>query len=393
MFSCPDPRPTMKHWILSVLALPCVIGLAQAQTPGAPVNAGVTPKASVQSYPGLGRPATVKEIAAWDIDVRPDFKGLPPGAGSVAKGQDVWEAKCAHCHGVFGESNEVFSPLIGGTTKKDVETGRVANLIRTDYPGRTTLMKVATVSTLWDYINRAMPWNNPKTLTVEEVYAVTAFLLNLAEVVPDDFVLSDQNIAEVQKRMPNRNGMQTRHAMWPGKEFGGMPKPDTQNVACMSNCTTEPKLSSFLPEHARNNHGNLQEQNRLVGPQRGANTLTPEAKVPAEGTVVAQAAPVASPAATPAPKPAAATDNAANKAAIALTQKHSCNACHAMDRKLVGPGFVEIAKKHAGKTDYLAGKIKAGGQGVWGPIPMPAQSLPESDAKAIAVWLANGAGK
>ena len=254
-------------------------------------------------------------------------------------------------------------------------------------------MKVATVSTLWDYINRAMPWNNPKTLTVEEVYAVTAFLLNLAEVVPDDFVLSDQNIAEVQKRMPNRNGMQTRHAMWPGKEFGGMPKPDTQNVACMSNCTTEPKLSSFLPEHARNNHGNLQEQNRLVGPQRGANTLTPEAKVPAEGTVVAQAAPVASPAATPAPKPAAATDNAANKAAIALTQKHSCNACHAMDRKLVGPGFVEIAKKHAGKTDYLAGKIKAGGQGVWGPIPMPAQSLPESDAKAIAVWLANGAGK
>ncbi len=395
MFSCPDPRSAMKRLLLTVAsALSLVAPLALAQAPGAPVNAGVTPKASVQSYPGLGRPATAKEIAAWDIDVRPDFKGLPAGSGSVAKGQDVWEAKCAHCHGVFGESNEVFSPLIGGTTQKDIETGRVANLIRTDYPGRTTLMKVSTVSTLWDYINRARPWNNPKTLSVEEVYAVTAFLLNLAEVVPDDFVLSDKNIAEVQKRMPNRHGMQTRHAMWPGKEFGGMPKPDTQNVACMSNCTTEPKLSSFLPEHARNNHGNLQEQNRLVGPQRGVNTLAPESKAPVgEGAVVAQAAPpAAAPAAAPAPRPAAA-DNPAHKAAIALTQKHSCNACHAMDKKLVGPSFADIAKKHAGKVDYLATKIKAGGQGVWGPIPMPAQSLPESDAKTIAVWLANGAGK
>jgi cytochrome c len=66
---------------------------------------------AVDAFPGIGRPATPKEIAAWDIDVRPDFKGLPKGAGSVAQGQDVWEAKCAQCHGIFGESNEVFSPL------------------------------------------------------------------------------------------------------------------------------------------------------------------------------------------------------------------------------------------------------------------------------------------
>jgi cytochrome c len=111
---------------------------------------------------------------------------------------------------VFGESGEVFSPLIGGTTAADIKSGRVANLDRSDYPGRTTIMKVATVSTLWDYINRAMPWTNPKTLTTEEVYSVTAFLLNLANIVPDNFVLSDKNIAEVQDRMPNRNGMQTQ---------------------------------------------------------------------------------------------------------------------------------------------------------------------------------------
>jgi len=83
---------------------------------------------------GVGRTATPAEIKAWDIDVRPDFKGLPAGSGSVSKGQDVWEAKCASCHGVFGESTEVFTPIVGGTTKKDIETGRVANLSRLDFP-------------------------------------------------------------------------------------------------------------------------------------------------------------------------------------------------------------------------------------------------------------------
>ena len=355
---------------LTVLALLLAtgVGLAQAQS---------------NRFPGIGRDATPKEVAAWDIDVRPDFKGLPAGSGSVAKGQDVWEAKCASCHGVFGESNEVFSPLIGGTTAKDIATGRVANLSRSDFPGRTTIMKVATVSTLWDYINRAMPWNNPKTLSVEEVYGVTAYLLSLANVVPDDFVLSDKNIAEVQQRMPNRNGMTTRHAMWPGKEFGGLAKPDTANVACMSNCTTEPRLASLLPDYARNAHGNLAEQNRKVGPQRGADTTRPEGR----SAVVAQAAPSA-PADAPA-RPAA----AAAAAPTALLQKHSCSACHAMDRKMVGPSFQDIAKKHGDRVDYLAGKIKSGGAGVWGQIPMPAQALPESDARTIAAWIAKGAPK
>ena len=345
-------------------------------------TAGVAMAQSSQ-YPGIGRVATDKEVKAWDIDVRPDFKGLPPGSGSVAKGQDVWEAKCAHCHGIFGESNEVFSPLVGGTTAEDIKTGRVANLSRTDYPGRTTLMKVATVSTLWDYINRAMPWTNPKTLTTEEVYAVTAFLLNLGNIVPDNFVLSDKNIAEVQARMPNRNGMTTQHAMWPGKEFGGHPKPDTANTICMSNCAPEPKLASLLPDFARNAHGNLAEQNRTVGPQRGADTSKPEGKAGAP----VSAAPAAAPAVAAAPA------GGDNKAAIALLNKHSCTACHGVDKKIVGPGFNEIAKKHAGKVDYLAEKIKKGGVGVWGPIPMPPQSLPDADAQRIAEWISKGASK
>lgn len=362
---------SFRKAILS-LALLATVGVAMAQS---------------SKYPGIGRVATVKEVKAWDIDVRPDFKGLPPGSGSVAKGQDVWEGKCAHCHGIFGESNEVFSPLVGGTTAEDVKTGRVANLSRTDFPGRTTLMKVATVSTLWDYINRAMPWNNPKTLSTEEVYAVTAFLLNLGNIVPDNYVLSDKNIAEVQARMPNRNGMTTQHAMWPGKEFGGTAKTDTANTLCMKDCAPEPKLASLLPDFARNAHGNLAEQNRIVGPQRGADTSKPEGKAGAPVSAAPAAAVVA------VATPQAAGGGSDSKAVIALLNKHSCTACHGVDKKIVGPGFNEIAKKHSGKVDYLAEKIKKGGVGVWGPIPMPAQSLPEAEARRIAEWISKGASK
>ena len=348
-------------------------------------------------YPGVGRAATPKEVAAWDIDVRPDFKGLPAGSGSVAEGQHIWEAKCASCHGVFGESNQVFSPLVGGTTEQDVRTGRVARLNDPAYPSRTTLMKVATLSTLWDYINRAMPWNQPKSLSANEVYAVTAYMLNLGNVLPDSFTLSDQNMVEVQARMPNRLGMTTAHALWPGSEFGPAAKPDTPGSACLRNCTAEVMVASALPDFARNQHGNLAEQNRQVGPQRGADTSQPELK---PGTSVAAAKTVSAALAAPA-APAAATEktpgsavNAVNvKAALALATKNNCTACHGVAQKIVGPSFAEIAKKYPGQVDYLATKIRAGGAGLWGPIPMPAQSLSDADAKTIAAWLATGAAK
>lgn len=348
--------------------------------------AGAATAQPILKLAGLGRDATPKEVAAWDIDVRPDFKGLPAGSGTVAKGQDIWEEKCASCHGFFGESGEVFSPIIGGVTPKDMETGHVANLITPGYPGRTTFMKVATVSTLWDFINRAMPWSAPKTLKTDEVYSVLAFMLNIGGIVPENFTLNEKTIRDVQARMPNRNGMTKDHTMWPGKEFGGARKPDTQNVACMKDCTPEPELASFLPEFARNAHGNLAEQNRMVGAQHGADTTQPEPKVGEK--------PVATPAM---PKPQA--DTAADagkpdaKKAVALLQKNGCLVCHGMTNKIVGPAYTDVAKKHAGQADYLANKIKAGGVGVWGPIPMPAQTLSAADAKTIAVWLAAGAGK
>ncbi|MDC6167111.1 c-type cytochrome [Paucibacter sp. XJ19-41] len=333
------------------VALALVTGLASAQAP---------------KFEGIGRSATQPEIKAWDIDVRPDFKGLPPGRGTVAQGQELWEAKCAGCHGVFGESNEVFSPLIGGTTKEDIKTGRVASLRDNSFPGRTTMMKVSQLSSLWDYINRAMPWTAPKSLKPDEVYAVTAYMLSLADVLPADGELSDKNIAEVQQRLPNRNGKSTRHALWPGAEFAAGAKPDVQGSACVKNCAPEAKVASYLPDFARDAHGNLAQQQRLVGPQRGIDTQPKAPPVQA----------------------------AAAKPVSALLQQHACMACHQIDSKVVGPSFREVVAKYKDRSDareYYAAKLKSGSAGIWGAVPMPPQTLPEADLATIAAWLAAGA--
>jgi S-disulfanyl-L-cysteine oxidoreductase SoxD len=353
---------------------------ARAQ-PANSANSAATVAAKANAFLGVGRPATPKEIAAWDIDIRPDFKGLPKGQGSVAQGQDVWEAKCASCHGVFGESNEFFSPIAGGTTNDDISGGRVARLNDSSYPGRTTLMKLPTVSTLWDYIRRAMPWNEPKTLSIDEVYAVTAYVLNLGAVLPDDFVLTDQTIVQAQARLPNRNGMGTAHALWPDKTGGRQAPPDVQAVACMKDCATSTRIASQLPAFARNNHGNLAEQNRLVGAQRGADTSRPVSPNAAGVAPVAAGAVKADASATIA-------------IGLAIAQKQGCTACHGVDNKIVGPAFRDIAGKHATRADalsYLANKAQAGGVGVWGSIRMPAQAVGDADAKAIAQWLLDGA--
>lgn len=370
MFSSPEGAPAWapawaRAWVRRAAGVAASVLLSHAAWAQSP------------AFPGIGRAATAQEVKAWDIDVRPDFKGLPAGSGTVSKGQGVWETQCASCHGVFGESNEVFSPLVGGTTAHDVKTGRVARLTDPSFPGRTTLMKLPTLSTLWDYISRAMPWNAPKTLTPDEVYAVTAFMLNLGGVVPDDYTLSDSNMAQTQARLPNRSGMHTDHGLWPGRSLGNGGLPDVKAVACMKNCATELTVASFLPDFARNAHGNLAEQNRGVGAQRGADTTR------ASGVAVAGVA-----------MPAAATPRAA--AAQALARKHNCLACHGLDHKAVGPGLRDVAQKYGGRADaltYLTQRIQGGSAGVWGPIPMPAQTLPAADAQAIAQWLADGAQK
>ncbi len=333
--------------------------------------------AQTPRYEGVGRTAKPAEVTAWDIDVRPDFKGLPAGQGSVKRGEQVWEAQCASCHGTFGESNDVFTPLTGATTAKDIASGRVASLM----PGanathRTTIMKASQLSSLWDYINRAMPWTAPKSLSADDVYAVVAYLLNLSNVVPADFTLSQANMPEVQAKLPNRNGMTYAHALWPGPEFGGTSKPDVQGSSCMANCATEPRVASLIPDYARNAHGNLADQSRGIGPTRGAQTSPKSDKASAVQAV----------------QP---SNDAPTSAQVwPILQKNVCVACHAVNGKVVGPSFREIADKYKGRPDaqdYLSDKIRQGGQGIWGGIPMPPQSIGEADARSVARWLAMGA--
>lgn len=310
----------------------------------------------------IGRAATANEVKAWDIDVRPDFKGLPKGSGSVAKGEVVWEAQCASCHGTFGESNEVFTPIVGGIGKDDMKTGMVANLRRSDYPQRTSLMKLSSISTLWDYINRAMPWNAPKSLTVEEVYAVTAYILHLGDMLPADYVLSDQNIAQVQAILPNRNGKTTNHGLWSLKA-----KPDVQGSNCMKDC--EPyEQRSQLPDYAKSAHGNLSEQNRGIGPVRGIVSLS-SSPTSVSNNVSAES----------------------NSEGDKLAKAANCFACHGLDSKLLGPSFKEVSKRYGSDTNsaaLLAGRIKNGAQGVWGAISMPANpQLPDEAIKQIVRWI------
>lgn len=331
-----------------------------------------TAMAGGEKFPGIGRTALPVEIKAWDIDVRPDFKGLPKGSGNVDRGQELFEEKCASCHGSFGESNEVFTPLVGGTTLEDIKNGRVKSLQTGSAPQRTTFMKVATISTIFDYVNRAMPWTSPKSLKPDDVYAILAYLLNLAEVVPGDFTLSDQNIAEVQKRMPNRNGLTSDHGMWPGPAaskggIGNGGKPDVKNTACMKNCKSEVQIASFLPEYAWDAHGNLAEQNREVGPARGMVTTKDTRKAP-----------------PPPPHPM-----------LKVAQDNACMGCHGINNKIVGPGYNEVKAKYKDQADAeakLAAKVKAGGSGVWGAVPMPPQpQLKDEDVKALVKWILSGA--
>jgi len=312
--------------------------------------------AARDTYPGIGRPALAAEIAAWDIDVRPDFKGLPKGSGSVKQGEAVWEAKCASCHGVFGESNAVFPPIAGGVQAADIERGRAAALARPGEP-RSTLMKLSQLSTLWDYINRAMPWNAPKTLSADEVYAVTAYILSLDKIVPEGFVLSDANMADVQRRLPNRDGMTRAHGLW---EVRG--KPDVAAAACMKDCPTAGRVVSQIPAYARGDHGDLAAQNRLVGPIRGIATQ------------------------------AGATPAAARVADVrSLAERSGCLACHAANSRIIGPSLTEIAAKYRsddGAEVRLAAKVKNGGQGNWGSVPMPPHAqLGDGEVRDLVRWV------
>ena len=140
---------------------------------------------------GLGREATPAELKAWDISVRPDGKGLPPGKGTVKQGEEVFIAQCAACHGDFGEGKDRWPVLSGGLGS-----------LKHDRPDKTIGSFWPHQSTVFDYIKRAMPFGNSQSLSNDEIYALTAYLLHLNEIIKDvNFELNQQNFGTI--KMPN----------------------------------------------------------------------------------------------------------------------------------------------------------------------------------------------
>ncbi|MFG1238763.1 cytochrome c [Xanthobacter autotrophicus DSM 597] len=138
----------------------------------------------------LGRPALHEEIAAWNIDVRADGEGLPPGKGSVKEGEELFLQNCAQCHGEFGEGAGRWPVLAGGR-----------GTLKSERPEKTIGSFWPYASTVYDYVHRAMPFGSNLSLTPDQTYAIVAYLLNLNDLVAEDFVLSNENFPKVD--LPN----------------------------------------------------------------------------------------------------------------------------------------------------------------------------------------------
>ena len=179
----------------------------------APVWAGETQPAG---YYGYGRAPTEAEVAGWAIAVRPDRHGLPAGKGSVSQGAEVYADQCAACHGTFGEGEGRYPKLAGG----DLTGDRPEPTVGSYWPYATTL---------WDYINRAMPFPAPHSLSADQVYAITAYILNLNNIVPNDFVADRTSLPKV--KMPHRDAF-----IWKD------PRPDTADKECMTSCIDATKV-------------------------------------------------------------------------------------------------------------------------------------------------------
>ena len=165
---------------------------------------------------GYGTPATPDQIAGWDIDARPDGVGLPPGSGSVEKGSTVYAEQCTPCHGTFGEGEGRYPKLAGG--EGTLTSERPEPSVGSYWPFAVTL---------FDYINRAMPFQAPHSLSANDVYALTAYVLSINNIVANNFVADRDSLPKV--KMPNHDKF-----IWQD------PRPDTSAKECMKDCA-DPK--------------------------------------------------------------------------------------------------------------------------------------------------------
>jgi mono/diheme cytochrome c family protein len=147
--------------------------------------------AAAQEGPRLGVPATPEQVAGWDLSIGPDGAGLPPGSGTAAAGKTVYDAKCLACHGAEG-AGRPNDQLVGGQ-----------GTLREAAPIRTIGSYWPYATTVFDYIRRAMPYVTPHSLTADETYAVTAYLLALNGVIEQNAVMDATTLPKVV--MPNRD--------------------------------------------------------------------------------------------------------------------------------------------------------------------------------------------
>ena len=170
----------------------------------------------------IGKIATKIEIAGWDIDVRPDGVGAPKGSGNAIDGEEIYANRCASCHGDFGEGVDRWPALVGGD-------GTLAS----HDPEKTTGSYWPYASTIFDYVYRSMPFGEAQTLTHDETYKIVAYLLNMNEIIDENFVLSEKNIGKI--KMPNASGFSLPD-----------PRPDVTKYKdgqpCMKNCNVPLKI-------------------------------------------------------------------------------------------------------------------------------------------------------
>ncbi len=172
---------------------------------------------------GLGRAAMPEEIAAWDVDVLPDGRGLPEGSGDALTGEEVFAEHCASCHGDFAEGVDNWPVLAGGfDTLADKDRVKT---VGSYWPH---------LSTVWDYVHRSMPFGAAQTMSDDDVYAIVAYILYSNDLVDDEFVLSNETFFDVD--MPNADGfivddrIATEHSLWVGEP-------------CMENCKASVEIT------------------------------------------------------------------------------------------------------------------------------------------------------
>lgn len=290
-----------------------------------------SPAPDVEGTFGLGRPALAEEIAAWDVDVLPDGRGLPAGSGDIWTGEEVFAEKCASCHGDFAEGVDNWPVLAGGL-----------DTLADEDPVKTVGSYWPHLSTAWDYINRSMPFGEAGTLTADETYAIVAYILYSNDLVDDDFVLSQENFADFN--MYNMDGFviddrpDLEYAKW-------------RTEPCMQNCKEETRVTMrtvFLVETPPEGGSNS-----VMNHQRTVDNIP---SFTADGAAfIPQAEVVETPAADETLVAAPEVDEAAALIAKGERVFKKCAACHQ-----VGEG---ASNKSGPQLNALMGRVMGGVDG------------------------------